>query len=185
MNRKDDERLRKTAISFLKDFAEQGYENASECIDWLERQEEAPSAETILNVWDLGNIWKELTLGASNTEHGTQLDYIMKHWKEGGHYIKPIAEEKHSNADMSVQTALKKIWYDGYDRACTDMSEKAGWHDSEERPEEGRTILIASIDPEDMDVYYRTVTVDYKMFPSLMPGEGEKWMYVFNPMVGI
>ena len=35
---KDDERLRKTAIAFLKDFAEQGYENAVECIDWLEKQ---------------------------------------------------------------------------------------------------------------------------------------------------
>ena len=34
------ERLRKTAISFLKDFAEQGYENAVECIDWLEKQGE-------------------------------------------------------------------------------------------------------------------------------------------------
>ena len=36
----EDERLRKTAISFLKDFAEQGYENAVECIDWLEKQGE-------------------------------------------------------------------------------------------------------------------------------------------------
>ncbi|WQJ54053.1 MAG: hypothetical protein [Vetruanivirus porcinprimi] len=36
---KDDERLRKTAIAFLKDFAEQGYENAVECIDWLEKQD--------------------------------------------------------------------------------------------------------------------------------------------------
>ena len=35
---KDDERLRKTTIAFLKDFAEQGYENAVECIDWLENQ---------------------------------------------------------------------------------------------------------------------------------------------------
>ena len=34
---KDDERLRKTTIAFLKDFAEQGYENAVECIDWLEK----------------------------------------------------------------------------------------------------------------------------------------------------
>ena len=37
----EDERLRKTAISFLKDFAEQGYENAVECIDGLEKQGEA------------------------------------------------------------------------------------------------------------------------------------------------
>ena len=38
MSNKDDERLRKTTIAFLKDFAEQGYENAVECIDWLENQ---------------------------------------------------------------------------------------------------------------------------------------------------
>ena len=39
MSNKDDERLRKTAIAFLKYFAEQGYENAVECIDWLEKQD--------------------------------------------------------------------------------------------------------------------------------------------------
>ena len=38
MSNKDNERLRKTTIAFLKDFAEQGYENAVECIDWLEKQ---------------------------------------------------------------------------------------------------------------------------------------------------
>lgn len=36
----DEKRLRKTAIAFLKDFAEQGYENAVECIDWLEKQDD-------------------------------------------------------------------------------------------------------------------------------------------------
>ena len=41
----EDERLRKTAISFLKDFAEQGYENAVECIDWLEKQGEQKSSQ--------------------------------------------------------------------------------------------------------------------------------------------
>ena len=40
MNNKDDERLRKTTIAFLKDFAEKGYENAVECIDWIEKQGE-------------------------------------------------------------------------------------------------------------------------------------------------
>ena len=46
MSNKDDERLRKTTIAFLKDFAEQGYENAVECIAWLEKQGEQnlPSA---------------------------------------------------------------------------------------------------------------------------------------------
>ena len=40
MNNKDDERLRKTTIDFLKEFADKGYENAVECIDWLEKQGE-------------------------------------------------------------------------------------------------------------------------------------------------
>jgi hypothetical protein len=40
MNKKDDERLRKTTIDFLKEFADKGYENAVECIDWLEKQGE-------------------------------------------------------------------------------------------------------------------------------------------------
>ena len=40
MSNKNNERLRKTAIAFLKDFAKQGYENAVECIDWLEKQRE-------------------------------------------------------------------------------------------------------------------------------------------------
>ncbi len=36
----DDERLRKTTISFLKDFADKGYENAIECMNWLEKKGE-------------------------------------------------------------------------------------------------------------------------------------------------
>ena len=33
--KKDNERLRKTSIAFLQHFADKGYENAVECIDWL------------------------------------------------------------------------------------------------------------------------------------------------------
>ena len=40
MSNKDDERLRKITIAFLKDFADKGYENAVECIAWLEKQDE-------------------------------------------------------------------------------------------------------------------------------------------------
>lgn len=49
MSNKDDERLRKTTIAFLKDFAEQGYENATECIDWLKKQSE--SSQTNERAW--------------------------------------------------------------------------------------------------------------------------------------
>ena len=51
MSNKDDERLRKTAIAFLKDFAEQGYENAVECIDWLEKQCEQTPSQTNERAW--------------------------------------------------------------------------------------------------------------------------------------
>ena len=47
MNNKDDDRLRKTTIAFLKEFADKGYENAVECIDWLEKQSEQKSTDKI------------------------------------------------------------------------------------------------------------------------------------------
>jgi hypothetical protein len=34
----ENERLRKTTISFLEEFKKKGYENAVECIEWLEKQ---------------------------------------------------------------------------------------------------------------------------------------------------
>lgn len=40
----------------------------------------------ILAVWELGNIWKELTQGRSCTEYGTQLQYIQNHWNESPYY---------------------------------------------------------------------------------------------------
>lgn len=51
MNNKDDERLRKNTISFLKEFADLGYENAVECIDWLEKQGEQTSPQTNERAW--------------------------------------------------------------------------------------------------------------------------------------
>ena len=40
-----------------------------------------------------GNYWKDLTKGVCNTEHGTQLDYILKHWTEGEHYTKLLDKQ--------------------------------------------------------------------------------------------
>ena len=51
MSNKDDERLRKTAIAFLKDFAEQGYENAVECIAWIEKQGDQSLPQTNERAW--------------------------------------------------------------------------------------------------------------------------------------
>ena len=85
-------------------------------------------------------------------------------------------------ANESVLRALKEIWQDGYNQACSEMSEKNGWHDSDERPEEGREILVASIDPETMGVDYYAVTADYGTYSSLMPDGPDKWMYIFSPI---
>lgn len=67
-------------------FLQQGEQNPAEC-------SRVPLREMVLNVWELGNYWKELTKGVCNTEHGSQLDYIVKHWKEGEHYIKSFEKQ--------------------------------------------------------------------------------------------
>ena len=68
-------------------------------IAWLEKQGEeksiinVPSREVITSIWDLGNEWKELTNSRISTEHGTQLDYIQKHWHESEYYLKAKKRE--------------------------------------------------------------------------------------------
>lgn len=67
--------------------------------NWLEKQGESsiynvPSREVILAIWDLGNEWKELTNYSISTEHGTQLDYIQKHWEESEYYLRKKQGEK-------------------------------------------------------------------------------------------
>lgn len=85
-----DEKIRKQILSFLKEFECDHYSNLdfSSWIAWLEKQggqntnPDVPTREVILSIWDLGNEWKELTNGCISTEHGTQLNYIQKHWHE-------------------------------------------------------------------------------------------------------
>lgn len=67
--------------------------------DLLEKQSEhpiynVPSREVILAIWDLGNEWKELTNGCISTEHGTQLDYIQKHWEESEYFLREKKNEQ-------------------------------------------------------------------------------------------
>ena len=56
-------------------------------------EQNVPSREMVLNVWELGNIWKEITKGVCNTEHGTQLEFIIKHWNEGEHYTEWLEKQ--------------------------------------------------------------------------------------------
>ena len=54
----ENERIRNTAISFLKEFADKGYENAVECIDWLKGQGERMSADGVYPEEGGVRIWK-------------------------------------------------------------------------------------------------------------------------------
>ena len=75
----EDERLRKTTIAFLKDFAEQGYENAVECIDWLEKQGEKPQGKSALEA-----INEEVVDNANKVEPKFGVgDFIADHYCRG------------------------------------------------------------------------------------------------------
>ena len=78
--------------------------------NWLEKQGEhsiynVPSREVILAIWDLGNEWKELTNGCISAEHGTQLNYIQKHWEESEYYLR----EKQGKNKPSLRERYDKI----------------------------------------------------------------------------
>ena len=91
MSNKDDERLRKTAIAFLKDFAEQGYENAIECIDWLEKQSE--DKKEINNFDVLPGLYKCIRRMFDGTPNGRLLFEI-------GNVYKCLS--KHDRAEFEV-----------------------------------------------------------------------------------
>ena len=99
----EDERIRKHLIGVVElYYGNTDEQEKKDCLAWLEKQGEKiiPLEEIILNVWELGNYWKELTKGVCNTEYGRQLDYIVKHWKEGEHYIKHFEKQcDHKPAD--------------------------------------------------------------------------------------
>ena len=98
----DDERLRKTTISFLEEFKKKGYENAVECIEWLEKQ---------------GPIFKD-------SEQRDPWEYIEKFKKLYGHYPKDADEigvivsemvKKHSGKPLEVANKQSE-WKEEDDR---------------------------------------------------------------------
>ena len=81
MNNKDNERLRKTTIAFLKDFAEKGYENAVECIDWLEKQ-----GETTPILSNSSNIGKNEQKSADKIEPKFKIgDWVINKFGDSWH----------------------------------------------------------------------------------------------------
>lgn len=99
-----------------------------EVLSWLEKQGEEiiPLEQVILNVWELGNYWRELTKGFCNTKYGTQLDYIAKHWKEGEHYIKSLKKQGEqkpawSEEDKKVIDCIEEVLYSHLDYVKEDI----------------------------------------------------------------
>ena len=81
----------------------------------------------------------------------------------------------------SVKDALYTVWQNGYDEACHDMSAKNGWHNADEKPDNGKKIIVASLDPERNGWDYYVIDVDTNGYASLMPCGNDKWMYIFEP----
>lgn len=97
----------------LKDFYDNVKVKCKDAIEsdsiWLENQgvQHIPLKEMILNVWELGNIWKALTKGICTTEHGTQLEYIVKHWTEGEPYTKLLERQGEPESTDKVEPKFK------------------------------------------------------------------------------
>lgn len=86
---KIDERLRKTTIDFLKEYADKGYENAVECIDWLEKQDE-----------------KEITWDKEDEENMNNVLYILNQLKDTSAYKEDDVVEKIINWLKSIKDRL-------------------------------------------------------------------------------
>ena len=93
MSNKDDERLRKTTIAFLKDFVEKGYENAVECIDWLEKQGKQ-LADKNKPKFEVGD-WVVFITSESvyQVEKKENYEYTLRHIL-GGSMCLPFSNEK-------------------------------------------------------------------------------------------
>lgn len=115
---------------------------ADEMLAWLEKQGQKlimnmPSRDVILAIWDLGNEWKELTNGSISTEHGTQLDYIQKHWHESEYYLRE-KQGKQNHADKPelkfhegewVVNKLGVAWHiDSFDNKNYQVTGRKGNH---------------------------------------------------------
>lgn len=133
--KESDEKIRGAIIDHLKD------NNLTEWAAWLEKQAEqksimnVPSREVILSIWDLGNEWKELTNGCISTEHGTQLDYIQKHWHESEYYLRENLRENQDKPELKfnvgdwVVNKLGVAWHiDSFDKKNYQVTGRKGNH---------------------------------------------------------
>ena len=68
------------------------------CVPQKQYGNDVPSREYILNIWELGNLWKEKTKGVC----GTEIEYIQEHWKEGDYYEKLVPQKNWKPSEEQI-----------------------------------------------------------------------------------
>jgi len=168
----EDEKIRKELIEKVKETpACIGFNDKNAVLTWLEKQAEqksimnVPSREVILSIWDLGNEWKELTNGCISTEHGTQLNYIQKHWNESEYYLREKqADDKPElkfNVGDWVVNKLGVAWHiDSFDKKNYQVTGRKGNHNyfPIAKQDEMRHWTIADAKPGDV-LYFSDETI--------------------------
>ena len=108
----EDERIRKALFHLINE--QDGFLTAisgisvKDIIAYLEKQKEqndVPSRETILGIWELGNFWKE---NPEERDGLTQLQYIQKYWFEKCDYLKE-QEPAETSEDEKIVNLIKGI----------------------------------------------------------------------------
>lgn len=121
----EDEKISQEIIDFISQYSEGTFNfgikdyTFKKWIDWIKKQnkQNIPLKEIILNVWELGNIWKANTKGLCNIE-GTELDYILKHWTDGEHYNKMLKRQGEQK-----ETICDKCRKEQPSHSCQDITE--------------------------------------------------------------
>lgn len=169
----DDERLRKTAISFLKDFAEQGYENAVECIDWLEKQGE-PNPYSGVSFKYNGHTW-----GMCARDNGVEIlvdgeikeRIFLDNEPQGKSALEAIKEEKVDNepkfkvGDWVVNKFGDSFHIDSLDKKNYQVSDGKGNYNYFPILQQDKMHLWTIIqDVKDGDVLFTSSTASHETF---------------------
>lgn len=114
----EDERIKKiiTDSVFYQYGAGAEYKDVLDYLGKLEKQNAIPSRETILGIWELGNLWKDYPEERNGL---TQLKYIQKHWLEKCDYQKGQKPDTRDADDLQllgfIYDLLNQIkWKDGW-----------------------------------------------------------------------
>ena len=135
MSNKDDEKLKKTTIAFLKDFADKGYENAVECIDWLEKQSEKTEPIEDFDT-EFEKQTSHLIANIINKDYEYTKAFVKWTSESLLNYAK-LGIEKQGNNNMGISEATKKKLEDNLNKAL-ERETPESWNEflDEQKPAE-------------------------------------------------